>query len=382
MALGAGAGAFQGDTARAQLALQRRGQDIGVMENERNRKLRREESAREDALRREQMAQQDRQFNAGLEQRNRERSAAEGRDARDFGESVRRFDAGEARQGRQDAWGELLKAQQIEDNALRHKAAQAQYEDFMKLRAKDDGQMAERKRQAQSLAGVMIRSALESPDGMMSPSQVAYFREKLGDDSFYGTARDPKTGYVMMLNIARDASGSLMADSNGNPLRYQDGSLAVMPGKVFDVDRQRMIMGDWLGDGAVDALDKGYGQKAGAQEDRRAMQMLENLRRRAKDAGDRLGRAEASVTRNGSDIARYRDAFDKAEANLNAFEDSLSGLGGGAQGQQDTKAQEKPAYTVDEDGTFRSGGFSLRKGQRHSEGGKWYVWNGERFVGQ
>ena len=269
MALGAGAGAHEGDVQRAQLALQRRGQDIGVMEGERNRAFRLGESAREDTLRRDQMARQDRQFRDGLEQRNQERVSAEAREARDFDESVRRFDAGMGRQGRQDAWDEALKWQQLEDMRLRHDMARSQYGEMMAAANKGREQRENMERMAKSGIGLLMRSAIESPDGIAPPEAVDYARRMLGDESIVGMGFDSRGGN-MVLSMQQ-------FDANGKPLTNQDGSPAIAM-KPFVSDKFRAILNEVYGsdwERAADANAVTLGRNAALERQPRKLNATE-----------------------------------------------------------------------------------------------------------
>lgn len=266
MALGAGAGGFEGDTSRAQIALQARGQDITLRGQDMQRRMHGDDARRREVARRDEMAEQrrqfdtgvserQRQFDAGMGQRNAERRAAEGRDARDFGESVRRFDLGLERQQREDAFSEMLKMQQLEDMRLKHQASQTQYDEMMAEVGKAREQRKGMEDLANSGIGMLLRAAYESDDGMAPAAAVGYVRKMLKDDNIIGMGYDRNgDGNFVLVMRQVDKDGNPVLDAGGNEAQEY---------KPFQADKARAILGQVYGDGVLKARDASFAQAQG-----------------------------------------------------------------------------------------------------------------------
>ena len=326
--LGAGAGGFEGDQARARNALQVRGQNMQAAEGAANRRFRREEGAREDALRREQLAQRGHEFNAGLEQRNQERMAAEGRDTRDFAESRRRFDLGAERQARQDAWGDAFNEQQMADARLRHEAAQVQFDEMMAGVRQSREQQENRKRMASSGVAMLMRAAYESPDGMAPPEAVEHVKRMLGEDG----------RGVMGLGFDQDGNSVLVMQQfgeDGKPRMNPNGTPA-LENVPFKQAQVRAMLGEWFGDAVPKAHDA-VARTRSAQEAQVARQESQTAKQDARlnerhlgFLGRRVDAAERQLFKAESDglgegeVKRAQAYYDRA---VKAYDDYMGGGG-------------------------------------------------------
>lgn len=236
-ALGAAAGAFEGDNARE-----------------------------EQSLRRAQLSQQGAMFGANLQQRQAEQQSADARDTRNFtenqardqrnftegvtradqqrqdsldvrGEQRRQFDLGENRAARQedrtarlDGWSEALKDQELKQRELQYAQAEDQFGKYKQAQQLEDEQLANRKRVAQTGTASLLRLAYESPNGIVTASALGLFNKENGT-AFQQAYLDKTTGVFSM--DAKDDKGNVVP--NRMDAGMQENALRMIYGdKVAD----------------------------------------------------------------------------------------------------------------------------------------------------
>lgn len=210
-ALGAAAGAFEGDNAREEQRARRAGlglQAASLAQQDR-------QFVDRQTLEREQMALEQQRFQGNqdiansrtaMEQRNADRGFALDEQKLAYDKENDLYQRG--RNEKQDAWKNALDEETLRNKQMEYQTNEQLFQEAAKQRQIDDEKMANRKKIAQGAMGVAIRAIAESPNNVLSPSQIEYIK-KLDPETYgnlvggYGagvgkpaalTFKDPKTG--------------------------------------------------------------------------------------------------------------------------------------------------------------------------------------------
>ncbi|NLC39878.1 MAG: hypothetical protein GX763_03050 [Clostridiaceae bacterium] len=230
MALGAGAGAFEGDTAREQARLNR---------------------AR--------LAEQQRQFDMKMEADQERLNLATFRDQRDFEtnqqryaeglkldernfqEGKRQFDAVDRRAALKSEWDQVLAEETLKKQQAEFEQAESIYKQFQQAQLAEREQLSNRERMAKTGGAALLRLAYESPDGIVAKSAVDIFNKENGTN-FVGAYLDKGTGIFSM-----DAD-----DGNGN----------IVPNQMDPV-KQETALRQIYGDSVAESFFKNRRQSGG-----------------------------------------------------------------------------------------------------------------------
>lgn len=210
-ALGAAAGAFEGDNAREEQRARRAGlglQAASLAQQDRQfvekQKLQREDMSLEaDRIAGNQRLEAER---TAMMQRNADKGFAldEQKLASDKENDV--YQRG--RNEKQDAWQAVLDEQTVMEKKQEYQQNEAAYQEAAKVRKQFDDQLANRRKVVQSVTGTLIRDIAESPNHVLSPAMIEWAKKqdpetfanlsgggggKPGSPMFLGF-KDPKTG--------------------------------------------------------------------------------------------------------------------------------------------------------------------------------------------
>jgi len=246
-ALGAGAGAFEGDEQRKKDRLA--SAQLGLQAEQLRQKAQQDSIANQQNDRNFQEGQ--RRFDAatGIEQRQQERQQAN--IDRTFTEGQRQFDTVQDRADTSDAFKQALTLQDIADKQQLHKANDLTYRKMMQKQKELDEQEENKKRLQMSGVGILLRAAYESPTGQAPKAVIDQVRQMTGDDSIIGAGQDKGgSGHFVVTSFPRNEDGSLqaekMSDGSYRPLKTANGAAHLKMTPV-QIDKAITVLGNLYG---------------------------------------------------------------------------------------------------------------------------------------
>ena len=253
--LGAGAGAFEGDTERNRLAEQRRQANMQANIQRKRLNLAEEEAEKDDEFRREatQFNQQKQvaEFRADREQNAWNRNRQEKLDADaaeqkkwDRGKDMwgkRRTETLDAREQeqqafnqkrteKQDTWSEALHGLTIEKHNKEMEERQATLDLYRKKAKHEEDMLANKQKMAKSHFAGLVMAAMESPNGVAPKEALDFYNEQTGS-KFVGfsmlqnrsalVAMDDGKGNIVENYSPQDFIDSVVSYARGDDLRMQ-----------------------------------------------------------------------------------------------------------------------------------------------------------------
>jgi len=236
-ALGAAAGAFEGDNAREEQRARRAGlglQAASLAQNDRQfaekQKLDREQMALDaDRIAGDQMLEADR---TAMMQRNADKGFALDEQKIAYDKENDLYQRG--RNEQQDAWKAALDEQTIKEKQLEYETHQAEFSKYKAAQDKELEQLANREKMAKNGMSSLMQLAYMSPNGVVAKEAVSLFNKENGTN-MSGAYLDKNTGNFITEEIGQD----------GKPVQAP-----------VDRVKQENFLRTWAGDGVADSFFK------------------------------------------------------------------------------------------------------------------------------